>query len=311
MKILVTGGAGFIGSHLMRKLKEAGHEAVALDNLSTGLRENLLPDMKLVVMDTHDKAVEDVFQKEHFDAVVHLAAQTLVSDSMTDPENDMYQNVAGTVRILECCRKYGVQRIIFSSSAATYGDVDEKALPISETLPQAPLSFYGLTKKTAEKYLELYHLAYGLDYVVLRFANVYGERQGDGGEGGVISIFTKRLAQGKGITIFGDGKQTRDFVYAGDIADGIIDALTTDAKNTAYNLSTTEETSLNELVQILSRIAGKEITPAYDKPREGDIYRSSLNNAKAICNLGWKPKVSLEEGLRRTFEDFKKKIVVG
>lgn len=311
MKILVTGGAGFIGSHLMRKLKEAGHEAVALDNLSTGLRENLLPDMKLVVMDTHDKAVEDVFQKEHFDAVVHLAAQTLVSDSMTDPENDMYQNVAGTVRILECCRKYGVQRVIFSSSAATYGDVDEKALPISETLPQAPLSFYGLTKKTAEKYLELYHLAYGLDYVVLRFANVYGERQGDGGEGGVISIFTKRLAQGKGITIFGDGKQTRDFVYAGDIADGIIDALTTDAKNTAYNLSTTEETSLNELVEILSHIAGKDITPAYDKPREGDIYRSSLNNAKAICNLGWKPKVSLVEGLRRTFEDFKKKFVVG
>ena len=304
MKILVTGGAGFIGSHLMRKLKEAGHEAVALDNLSTGLRENLLPDMKLVVLDTHDKAVEDVFQKEHFDAVVHLAAQTLVSDSMTDPENDMYQNVAGTVRILECCRKYGVQRVIFSSSAATYGDVDEKALPISETLPQAPLSFYGLTKKTAEKYLELYHLAYGLDYVVLRFANVYGERQGDGGEGGVISIFTKRLAQGKGITIFGDGKQTRDFVYAGDIADGIIDALTTDAKNTAYNLSTTEETSLNELVEILSHIAGKDITPAYDKPREGDIYRSSLNNAKAICNLGWKPKVSLEEGLKRTFEDF-------
>ncbi|HBK27662.1 MAG TPA: UDP-glucose 4-epimerase [Dialister sp.] len=304
MKILVTGGAGFIGSHLMRKLQNVGYEAVALDNLSTGLRENLLPDMKLVVMDTHDKAVEDLFQKEHFDAVVHLAAQTLVSDSMIDPENDMYQNVAGTVRILECCRKYGVKRVIFSSSAAIYGDVDEKALPISETLPQAPLSFYGLTKKTAEKYLELYHLAYGLDYVVLRFANVYGERQGDGGEGGVISIFTKRLAQGKGITIFGDGKQTRDFVYAGDIADGIITALTTDAKNTAYNLSTTEETSLNELVQILSRIGGKEITPTYDKPREGDIYRSSLNNAKAICNLDWKPKVSLEEGLRRVLEDF-------
>lgn len=304
MKILVTGGAGFIGSHLMRKLQNVGYEAVALDNLSTGLRENLLPDMKLVVMDTHDKAVEDLFQKEHFDAVVHLAAQTLVSDSMIDPENDMYQNVAGTVRILECCRKYGVKRVIFSSSAAIYGDVDEKALPISETLPQTPLSFYGLTKKTAEKYLELYHLAYGLDYVVLRFANVYGERQGDGGEGGVISIFTKRLAQGKGITIFGDGKQTRDFVYAGDIADGIITALTTDAKNTAYNLSTTEETSLDELVQILSRIGGKEITPTYDKPREGDIYRSSLNNAKAICNLDWKPKVSLEEGLRRVLEDF-------
>ena len=307
MKILVTGGAGFIGSHLMRKLQEAGHDAVALDNLSTGLKENLLPGMRLVVKDIHDRDVETLFQEEHFDAVVHLAAQTLVSDSMTDPENDMYQNVAGTVRILECCRKYGVKRIIFSSSAATYGDVDEKALPIAETLPQTPLSFYGLTKKTAEKYLELYHLAYGLDYVVLRFANVYGERQGDGGEGGVISIFTKRLAQGKGITIFGDGKQTRDFVYAGDIADGIIAALTTDAKNTAYNLSTTEETSLNELVQVLSRIAGKEITPVYDKPREGDIYRSSLNNKKAICNLSWKPQVSLKEGLTRTYKDFERR----
>ena len=304
MKILVTGGAGFIGSHLMRKLQEAGHDAVALDNLSTGLKENLLPGMRLVVKDIHDPEVETLFQEEHFDAVVHLAAQTLVSDSMTDPENDMYQNVSGTVRILECCRKYGVKRIIFSSSAATYGDVAETALPISETLPQAPLSFYGLTKKTAEKYLELYHLAYGLDYVVLRFANVYGERQGDGGEGGVISIFTKRLAQGKGITIFGDGKQTRDFVYAGDIADGILAALTTDAVNTAYNLSTTEETSLNELVEVLSDIAGKPITPAYDTPREGDIYRSSLNNEKAICNLGWKPQVSLKEGLTRTYKDF-------
>ena len=304
MKILVTGGAGFIGSHLMRKLQEAGHDAVALDNLSTGLKENLLPGMRLVVKDIHDPEVETLFQEEHFDAVVHLAAQTLVSDSMTDPENDMYQNVAGTVRILECCRKYGVKRIIFSSSAATYGDVAETALPISETLPQAPLSFYGLTKKTAENYLELYHLAYGLDYVVLRFANVYGERQGDGGEGGVISIFTKRLAQGKGITIFGDGKQTRDFVYAGDIADGILAALTTDAVNTAYNLSTTEETSLNELVEVLSTIAGRTITPAYDTPREGDIYRSSLNNEKAICNLGWKPQVSLKEGLTRTYKDF-------
>lgn len=307
MKILVTGGAGFIGSHLMRTLEAAGHEAIALDNLSTGLRENLLPHMKLIVMDVHDKAVEDVFKKEHFDAVVHLAAQTLVSDSMTDPERDMHENIAGTVRILECCRKYSVKRIIFSSSAATYGDVADSALPISETLPQQPLSFYGLTKKTAENYLELYRLAYGIDYVILRFANVYGERQGDGGEGGVISIFAKRIAEGKGITIFGDGDQTRDFVYAGDIADGILDALTTEAANTAYNLSTFGETSLKELVAILSKVSGKEIVPAYDKPREGDIYRSSLNNAKAKCNLRWEPKISLEEGLRRTYEDFAKR----
>lgn len=306
MKILVTGGAGFIGSHLVRQLMEAGDDVISLDNLSTGLRENLPKDARLEVMDTHDERVEDLFREEHFDAVVHLAAQTLVSDSMTDPQNDMYQNIAGTVHILECCRKYGVQRVIFSSSAATYGDVDEKALPVQETLPQIPLSFYGLTKMTVEKYLALYHLAFGIHYVVLRFANVYGERQGDGGEGGVISIFAKRLAQGKGITIFGNGKQTRDFVYAGDIARGIRKALTTENADTCYNLSTQEETSLNDLVDILSRITGKEITPDYGPVREGDIYRSALSNEKAVKNLHWIPEVSLEEGLKRTYEYFQK-----
>ena len=306
MKILVTGGAGFIGSHLVRQLMEAGDDVISLDNLSTGLRENLPKDARLEVMDTHDERVEDLFREEHFDAVVHLAAQTLVSDSMTDPQNDMYQNIAGTVHILECCRKYGVQWVIFSSSAATYGDVDEKALPVQETLPQIPLSFYGLTKMTVEKYLALYHLAFGIHYVVLRFANVYGERQGDGGEGGVISIFAKRLAQGKGITIFGNGKQTRDFVYAGDIARGIRKALTTENADTCYNLSTQEETSLNDLVDILSRITGKEITPDYGPVREGDIYRSALSNEKAVKNLHWIPEVSLEEGLKRTYEYFQK-----
>lgn len=281
MKILVTGGAGFIGSHLVRQLMEAGDEVISLDNLSTGLRENLPENARLEVMDTHDDKVEDLFREEHFDAVVHLAAQTLVSDSMVDPENDMYQNIAGTVHILECCRKYGVKRVIFSSSAATYGDVDEKALPLPETLPQEPLSFYGLTKMTVEKYLALYHLAYDLHYVVLRFANVYGERQGDGGEGGVISIFAKRLAKGEGITIFGNGKQTRDFVYAGDIAKGIRLALTTENADTCYNLSTQTETSLNDLVTILSKVTGKQITPSYGPTREGDIYRSSLANEKS------------------------------
>lgn len=306
MKILVTGGAGFIGSHLVRQLMEAGDDVISLDNLSTGLRENLPKDARLEVMDTHDERVEDLFREEHFDAVVHLAAQTLVSDSMTDPQNDMYQNIAGTVHILECCRKYGIQRVIFSSSAATYGDVDEKALPVQETLPQIPLSFYGLTKMTVEKYLALYHLAFGIHYVVLRFANVYGERQGDGGEGGVISIFAKRLAQGKGITIFGNGKQTRDFVYAGDIARGIRKALTTENADTCYNLSTQEETSLNDLVDILSRITGKEIRPDYGPVREGDIYRSALSNEKAVKNLHWTPEVSLKEGLKRTYEYFQK-----
>ncbi len=237
---------------------------------------------------------------------MHLAAQTLVSDSMVDPENDMYQNIAGTVHIMECCRKYGVKRVIFSSSAATYGDVDEKALPVQETLPQIPLSFYGLTKMTVEKYLALYRLAFGIHYVVLRFSNVYGERQGDGGEGGVISIFAKRLAKGQDITIFGNGKQTRDFVYAGDIARGISLALTTPNADTCYNLRPQTEMLRNELATILSRITGKEITTSYGPAREGDIYRSSLSNEKAVKNLHWIPKVSLEEGLKRTYQYFQK-----
>lgn len=306
MKVLVTGGAGFIGSHLVRQLMDAGEEVISLDNLSTGRRENLPVQARLEIMDVHDEKVEPLFKQEHFDAVVHLAGQTLVSDSMVDPQNDMYQNIAGTVHILECCRKYGVKRIIFSSSAATYGDVDEKALPIPETLPQMPLSFYGLTKTTVEKYLALYQQVFGIHYVVLRFSNVYGERQGNGGEGGVISIFAKALAQGKGITIYGDGKQTRDFVYAGDIARGIRRALVTENCDTCYNLSSETEISLNELVHVFSNITGKEIVPAYGTAREGDIMRSSLSNEKARKNLHWQPEVSLEEGLRRTYEYFQK-----
>lgn len=305
MKVLVTGGAGFIGSHLVRQLMEAGDDVISLDNLSTGRRENLPSQARLVIMDIHDKMVEDIFRQEQFDSVVHLAGQTLVSDSMADPQNDMYQNIAGTVHILECCRKYGVKRIIFSSSAATYGDVDEKALPIPETLPQLPLSFYGLTKTTVERYLALYQQIFGIHYVVLRFSNVYGERQGNGGEGGVISIFAKALAQGKGITIYGDGKQTRDFVYAGDIARGIRKALFTDNFDTCYNLSSETEISLNELVRVFSDIVGKKIVPEYGLAREGDIIRSSLSNKKARNNLQWEPEVSLEDGLKRTYEYFK------
>lgn len=306
MKILVTGGAGFIGSHLVRQIMEAGDEVISLDNLSTGRRENLPTRARLSVMDIHDEKVEALFKHENFDAVVHLAGQTLVSNSIIDPQNDMFQNIAGTVHILECCRKYGVKRIIFSSSAATYGDADEKVLPIPETLPQLPVSFYGLTKMTVEKYLALYQQVFGIHYVVLRFSNVYGERQGNGGEGGVISIFARALAQSKGITIYGDGKQTRDFVYAGDIAKGIRKALTTKNCDTCYNLSSETETSLNELVHVFSDIVGKEIIPEYGPHREGDIIRSSLSNQKARKNLQWEPEVSLEEGLKRTYEYFQK-----
>ncbi len=307
MKVLVTGGAGFIGSHLVRQLIEAGYEVVSLDNLSTGRSENLPTFARLEVLDIHDEQVEILFKQEHFDAVVHLAGQTLVSDSMVDPENDMYQNIVGIVHILECCRRYGVKRVVFSSSAASYGDVDERLLPISETQPQVPLSFYGLTKMTAEKYLDLYHQVFGIHFVILRFSNVYGERQGNGGEGGVISIFAKSLAQGKSISIYGDGNQTRDFIYAGDIAKGICKALVTKNCDTSYNLSTAKEISLNELVQAFSEITGEKVIAKYGPPRKGDILRSSLDNQKAQKKLNWKPEISLNEGLRRTYDYFQGK----
>ena len=304
MKVLVTGGAGFIGSHLMRKLLAEGAEAVALDNLSFGRRENLLPEMELVEADVLGDELDQVVAADHFDAIVHLAGQTLVGTSIEDPATDAEQNILATIRVLEAARKNGVSRVIFSSTAASYGDVLESELPIKEAHKLSPMSFYGLSKVTVEQYLELYHRIFGLDYVVLRFANVYGERQGDGGEGGVISIFTKSIAAGNEITIFGDGEQTRDFVYAGDIAAGIWAALHTATPNAAYNLSTQTETSLRELVNILSNIAGRRIEPKYGPERAGDIYKSMLSNARARRGLGWKPAVSLEDGLRRTYEYF-------
>lgn len=304
MKVLVTGGAGFIGSHLMRRLKENNIAAAALDNLSVGSRDNLLDGMELIAADVLSPELNSIVAAGQFDAIVHLAGQTMVNRSIDKPEFDAQQNILGTVNVLEAARKNGIDRVIFASTAAAYGNVSETDLPVKESQELLPMSFYGLSKVTVERYLELYHEVYGLDYVVLRFANVYGERQGDSGEGGVISIFARRIAKGQDITIFGDGEQTRDFIYAGDIAAGIIAALTTKEVNAAYNLSTQTETSLRELVSILSGLAGRKIIPRYDAERPGDIYRSMLSNARARRGLNWQPVVSLEEGLRLTYNYF-------
>jgi UDP-glucose 4-epimerase len=256
-------------------------------------------------MDIRDKAAREKIEQAKFDIIVHLAAQTMVDVSIKDPEFDASENVMGTVNILEAARHSGVKRIIFASTAASYGDVTEDKLPIREEETLAPMSFYGLTKVVAEKYLKLYHDLYGLDYVALRFANVYGERQGDTGEGGVISIFAKRIAKDQGITVFGDGKQTRDFIYAGDIAAGIIGAMNTDKANTVYNLSNQTETSLLELIDLMAKAVGKAVEPQFAAPREGDINRSMLRNEAAVKNLNWQPQMDLAEGLARTINYFK------
>lgn len=240
----------------------------------------------------------------NFDVIVHLAGQTMVDASIRDPYFDASENVLGTVNVLEAARKSGVKRVIFASTAAAYGNVEKDVLPLQESLPLLPMSFYGLTKVVAEHYLALYHELYGLNYVVLRFANVYGERQGDRGEGGVISIFAKRVVKREPLTIYGDGNQTRDFIYAGDIANGIVHALTTEHANAAYNLSTQMETSLNDLAAIFGRAVGRELYPAHQAARDGDIYRSILANKKAKMFLHWQPEVPLEEGVRRTVTYF-------
>lgn len=307
MKVLVTGGAGFIGSHLMRYLLENGYDAVALDNLTVGRRENLLPDMELIEADVLSDRLTGIVAQGRYDAIVHLAAQTMVNTSMDMPRFDAEQNIAGTINVMEAARDANVERVILASTAAAYGDVLETELPIKETHKRAPMSFYGLSKSVAEQYLDMYHKSFGIDYIVLRFANVYGERQGNGGEGGVISIFCNALAGGNDITIFGDGEQTRDFIYAGDIASGIAASLSAKPKaaNVAYNLSTQTETSLRELVSVLGNIKGSPIIPKYGPERPGDIYKSMLSNGRAKRGLGWRPMMPLEEGLRRTYEYFK------
>lgn len=304
MKILVTGGAGFIGTHLCRLLAERGAKITVLDNLSSGIASRVPSGAELVEADVTGDAPKKILAAGGFDAVVHLAAQTMVDVSMKRPEHDAKTNIMGLVNVLEAMRAANTKRIVFASTAAVYGDVAENLLPITETNPHNPLSFYALSKATAENYLKLYNEAFGIEYAALRFANVYGEWQGDGGEGGVISIFAKRIAAGKGITIFGDGKQTRDFVYAGDVAEGIFAALTAENVNDVYNLSTATETSLIELTELFGEVAGKKIAPLFAAARQGDIRRSALAAEKAGRLLAWRAKVSLRDGLRRTYDYF-------
>ncbi len=304
MNILITGGAGFIGSHVVEKLLQEQETVTVLDNLSTGARDHVPSGVSFVEMDILSAALDNVFARGQFDAVVHLAGQTMVNVSIDRPLHDMEENINGSVHLLECARRHGVKRVIFSSTAAAYGDVQESQLPVCENEPLQPMSFYGLSKVTVEKYLAMYQQIFGLDYVVLRFANVYGERQGNGGEGGVISIFGRQIAQDKAFTVFGDGRQTRDFVYAGDIANGIYAALTASQINTVYNLSTQQETSLLDVIDILRSVSGKALEPQFAEARTGDIYRSALCNEKAKAGLGWSPQTDLHTGLKKTYAYF-------
>lgn len=307
MKILVTGGAGFIGSHLLQLLQgQQGVEVVVYDNLSSGRREHVPKGIRLVEGDVRDaEGLAHLFASEGFDSVVHLAAQTMVPYSLSHPEEDCQINLLGLINILECCRKYAVKHIVFSSSAAVYGD--NLNIPLHEEEKPMPTSAYGITKMASEHYLRMYHDLYGLNTTVLRFANVYGERQGAGGEGGVVSIFCKLLAAGQGVTVFGNGEQTRDFVYAGDIAEALWRGSQLEGHH-VINISTQKETSVNQLLAAFKQAVGREFPVQYALIREGDIFRSVLANGRCVELLGFCPAMNLQEGVARTYADYLQKI---
>lgn len=301
MEILITGGAGFIGSHILAQLQgRRDMDVVVFDNLSSGSKEHVPAGMELVEGDVCDEAAVDaLFADHHFDAVIHLAAQTMVPTSVEQPVLDCQINLEGVLHVLEACRIHGTGHILFSSSAAVYGD--NLHIPLKETERLVPTSPYGITKMTTEHYLRVYHELYGMDATVFRFANVYGERQGEKGEGGVVSIFCKLLSQRQGITVFGDGNQTRDFVYAGDIAQTIIRALPLKGCHT-MNVSTGQETSINDLIRSFEKAVGYTVPVQYTAPRTGDILRSVLSNEALKRDLGFVPEMDLEEGIRRTYD---------
>ncbi|SHG53268.1 NAD-dependent epimerase/dehydratase family protein [Ornithinibacillus halophilus] len=302
MKVLITGGLGFIGSHVVDQLLEIENTDVVIVDQSNSMNTYWKKEsLTIYQMDVNDPKLGAIFAKEKPDVVIHLAAQVSVTESIKAPSNDALVNILGTIHVLECAVKYGVKKIIFSSSAAVYGDPE--FIPINESHPVEPTSFYGLSKLACEKYIRLFHQLYGLEYGILRFANVYGPRQTTDGEAGVISIFIDRLVKRTPITVYGDGTQTRDFVFVKDIADACVRMV--DCKDSCtLNVGSGKETSLNELVYLLSNELNGNMIVNYRNKREGDITRSCLQNNAIYEKVGWKPKYSMKTGLKKTFSFF-------
>lgn len=303
MKVLVTGGAGFIGSHIVDALCAAGHQVVVVDNLSTGRRQNLRPDVPLYPLDLRSPDLGDLIRAERPECICHQAAQASVSVSVKQPLLDAEINVLGSLRLLEAARQAGVRKIVYASSGgAVYGE--PRYLPCDEDHPIAPLSPYGVSKYIVELYLRLYRDLYGLAYTVLRYANVYGPRQDPYGEAGVVAIFTCQMLRGQRPTIFGDGEQQRDFVYVTDVARANLLALTA-ADGQVLNIGSGRPTTVNALYQHLSRLTGFREPPVYGPPRPGDVYRTYVAIERARHHLGWQPTVDLETGLAATVAAFR------
>lgn len=302
MKVLVTGGAGFIGSHVVDAHLEAGWDVAVIDNLSTGSQANLDPRATLYNVDVRDPQLRDIVARERPDVVNHHAAQASVPISIADPRLDADVNILGALHLFDACRAAGVRRIVYASTGgALYGDPER--LPAGEDTPIRPLSPYGISKYVGEHYLRVL-AGPEATWTVLRYSNVYGPRQDPTGEAGVVAIFTQAMLSGRTPTIFGDGTQTRDFVYVGDVARANVLAATA-ASSAVANIATSQETSVNEIYRVLAGLTDFPAPPAYAAAREGEVYRIVLDVERARRWLGWTPSTLLADGLRRTVEWFR------
>ncbi|MFB0565464.1 MAG: NAD-dependent epimerase/dehydratase family protein [Candidatus Aminicenantaceae bacterium] len=300
MKILVTGGAGFIGSNVVDAYIEKGYEVVVVDDLSSGKKENLNKKAKFYRLDICDKVLEEVFKEERIDIVNHHAAQVDVRKSIADPAFDARINIEGSLNILENCRKYKIKKIIFASSGGViYGECG--SLPPDEDFPVSPISPYGVSKYAVERYLATYGKIYGLKCTGLRYGNVYGPRQDPYGEAGVVAIFSRKMLNSEEVNIFGDGEQVRDYVYVGDVVKANILCLE-NGNNQIFNIGTGKSTSVNQLFSEMKELTHYSKQAVYKPPRAGELIRSSLDVGKAEKKLGWKAEVNLREGLKKTID---------
>ncbi|MYE88348.1 NAD-dependent epimerase/dehydratase family protein [Candidatus Poribacteria bacterium] len=306
MKILVTGGAGFIGSHLVDRLIQFGHEVVVVDNLATGYLQNLNPCAKFYEASLLDPELSEIFQQEKPDIVSHHAAQNNVRRSNADPIFDAQHNILGSIRLIQACIEHSVKKVIYASSGGTvYGE--PTYLPVDEAHPIAPISPYGISKHTVEHYLFLAAASAGLNYTVLRYANIYGPRQHPQGGAGVIAIFAEAMLKGVSPRIFGDGSSTRDYLFISDAVEVNLLALT-DGDREIYHVSSGEQVSLKELFCNLKGIIGSVtehkgicgMSPVYAEPRLGEIHRIALSPEKIQRDMGWTPQISLQDGLEQT-----------
>lgn len=304
MKVLVSGGAGFIGSHVVDKYIANGYEVVVVDNLSTGRLSNLNPAATFYKLDIRSPQMAELFEKEKPDFINHHAAQMDVRRSVVNPQFDAEVNILGSINLIENAVKHQIKRIVYiSTGGAVYGEPEY--LPCDEAHPVNPICQYGASKHTVEHYLYIYHMLYGLEYVVLRYPNVYGPRQDPHGEAGVVAIFTGQMLDGKRVVMNGDGEQQRDFTFVGDCAHANLLALDGTSKSAIYNLGSGLGTSINKIFKVLKEITNYKLPLDYGPAKAGETRHIFLDAARAKQELGWAPSVSLEEGLRQTVEYFK------